>query len=206
MKNILLIQSSPRRSGSLSRTVAQSVVHDLHAHQPQAKVVIRDLAANPPSHVGLSLIIGIHAPTEKRAPDQATAVALSDRLVDELLEADVLVIGVPMHNFGLPSTLKAWIDHIVRPGRTFSYGANGPEGLVKGKRVILVLSRGGVYSNGPAKPFDFQEPYLRIVLGFLGITEVDVVRVEGVATDAIGPEKALAAAIAQSKQILARVR
>jgi FMN-dependent NADH-azoreductase len=204
MKNILLIQSSPRRSGSLSRTVAQSVVHDLQARQPQAKVVIRDLAANPPSHVGLSFIVGIHAPTEKRAPDQAMAVALSDGLVDELLEADVLVIGVPMHNFGLPSTLKAWIDHIVRPGRTFSYGANGPEGLVKGKRVILVLSRGGVYSNGPAKPFDFQEPYLRIVLGFLGITEVDVVHVEGVATDAIGPEKALAAAIAQSKQILAR--
>ena len=110
-----------------------------------------------------------------------------------------------MHNFGVPSTLKAWIDHVSRAGRTFSYGANGPQGLLKGKHAILVLASGGVYSNGQMKAFDFIEPYLRAVLGFLGITNVDVVRVEGVATSAIGPEKALAAASTQSKQLVANL-
>jgi FMN-dependent NADH-azoreductase len=203
MKNFLLIQSSPRGTASLSQKVSRSVVDDLQARHPQAKVVIRDLAQNPPPHVGLDFITGGYAPPEKRTPDQAKAIAVSDALIDEVLAADVIVIAAPMHNFGLPSTLKAWIDHIARAGRTFNYGANGPEGLVKGKRAILVLARGGVYSNGPAKAFDFQEPYLRTVLGFIGITDVSVVHVEGVANGAIGPEKALAAATAQSKQILA---
>jgi FMN-dependent NADH-azoreductase len=94
-----------------------------------------------------------------------------------------------MHNFGPPSTLKAWIDHVVRAGRTFSYSEKGPEGLLKGKRAILVLASGGVYSDGPAKPFDFQEPYLRTILGFIGLTEVDVVRVEGVAVALSGRKK-----------------
>ena len=203
MKNILLIHSSPRGTASLSQKVAQSVVDDLHARYAAGKVVVRDLAQNPPPHVGLDFIAGSYAPPEKRTPDQAKAIAVSDVLIDELLAADIVVIGAPMHNFGPPSTLKAWIDHIARAGRTFSYGANGPEGLVKGKRAILVLARGGVYSNGPAKSFDFQEPYLRTVLGFIGITDVGVVHVEGVATSAIGPEKAVAAATAQSKQVLA---
>ena len=204
MKNILLIQSSPRGTASLSQKVARSVVDDLQARHPHANVVVRDLAQSPPPHVGLDFIAGGYAPPEKRTPDQAKAVALSDVLVDELLAADVIVIAAPMHNFGPPSTLKAWIDHVARAGRTFTYGANGPEGLVKGKRAILVLARGGVYSNGPAKSFDFQEPYLRTVLGFIGITDVSVVHVEGVGNSAIGPEKALAAATAQSKQILAQ--
>ena len=203
MKNILLIQSSPRGNASLSQKVAQAVVNDLRSGHSHIKVVVRDLAQNPPPHVGLDFIAGGFAPPEKRTPEQAKAIAVSDTLIDELFGADVIVIAAPMHNFGLPSTLKAWIDHIVRAGRTFSYGANGPEGLVKGKRAILVLARGGVYSNGPAKSFDFQEPYLRTVLGFIGVTDVSVVHVEGVANSAIGPEKAVAAATAQSKQILA---
>ena len=204
MKNILLIQSSPRGSDSLSHKVAQSVVDDLKARHPQAKVVVRNVAENPPPHVGQAFIGGLYAPPDNHTPEQARSIALSDTLIDEVLAADTIVLAAPMHNFGVPSTLKAWIDHVVRRGRTFSYGANGPEGLVKGKRAILVLARGGVYSNGPAKPFDFQEPYLRSVLGFLGIKDVDAVHVEGVANGAIGPEKALAAATAQSKQILAR--
>ena len=204
MKNILLIQSSPRGSASLSQKVAQSVVDDLQARYPGGKVVARDLAQNPPPHVGLDFIAGSYAPPEKRTREQAKAIAVSDVLIDELLAADVVVIGAPMHNFGPPSTLKAWIDHIARAGRTFSYGANGPEGLIKGKRAILVLARGGVYSNGPAKSFDFQEPYLRTVLGFIGITDVSIVHVEGVGSSAIGPDKAVAAATAQSKEILAR--
>ena len=130
---------------------------------------------------------------------------MSDALIDELFAADTIALAVPMHNFSPPSTLKAWIDHITRAGRTFSYSSNGPDGLLKGKRAILVLASGGVYSNGPAKPFDFTEPYLRTVLGFIGITDVEVVRVEGVANSAIGPEKALASARTQSKHVLAQL-
>ena len=204
MKNILLIQSSPRGGESFSHRVAQSVVNDLKARHPEAKIVLRDLAANPPPHVGLPFITGMYAPPEHRTPEQAEAIALSDALIDEFFAADTIVIGVPMHNFTLPSTLKAWIDHVARAGRTFNFGANGPEGLLKGKRVILVLARGGVYSSGPTKPLDYQEPYLRAVLGFLGITDVSAVHIEGAANRAIGPEKAIATATAQSKQILAQ--
>ena len=203
MNNILLVQSSPRGTASLSQKVARAIVDDLQSRYPHANIVVRDLSQNPPPHVGLDFITGGYAPPEKRTPDQAKAIAVSDALIDELLAADVIVLAAPMHNFGLPSTLKAWIDHVARAGRTFSYGSNGPEGLVKGKRAILVLARGGVYSNGPAKAFDFQEPYLRSVLGFIGITDVSVVHVEGVGQSTIGPEKAVAAATAQSKQILA---
>lgn len=205
MKNILLVQSSPRGSESFSHKVAQSVVNDLKARHPEAKVVVRDLAASPPPHVGVPFISGTYAPPEHRTPEQAQAIALSDALIDELFAADTIVIAVPMHNFTLPSTLKAWIDHVARAGRTFNYGAHGPEGLLKGKRAILVLARGGVYSSGPTKSLDFQEPYLRAVLGFLGITNVQVVHVEGAANRAIGPEKALAAATTQSKQVVAQI-
>jgi FMN-dependent NADH-azoreductase len=145
----------------------------------------------------------MYAAPEQRTPEQARSMALSDTLIDELFAADTIVIASPMHNFGVPSTLKAWIDHISRAGRTFSYGANGPQGLLQGKRAILALASGGVYSNGRMKGFDFTEPYLRAVLGFLGITDVDVVRVEGVAMSAIGPEKALAAASTESKHLVA---
>ncbi len=202
MKNILLIQSSPRGLESYSQKVARSVVSDLEERYPDAKVVVRDLARNPPPHVGQAFVAGISTGPEQRTPEQSQALALSDVLIAELLTADVIVFAVPMHNFGLPSTLKAWIDHVVRVGRTVSYSQKGPEGMVKGKRAILVLARGGVYSDGPAKSLDFQEPYLRAILGFIGITDIDVVPVEGVAMSAIGPEKALASAMARSREIL----
>jgi len=205
MKNILLIQSSPRGIESLSQQVAHSIVKDLQARYPDAKVVVRDLAENPPPHVGRDFVSGLHLQPDQLTREQSTAVALSDSLIAELSAADALVLAVPMYNFGLPSTLKAWIDHVVRAGRTFSHSANGVEGLVKGKKAILVLARGGVYSEGPYKPFDFQEPYLRAILGFIGITDVEVVDVAGVAVSAIGPEKALASAATQSKQVLAHL-
>lgn len=205
MKNILLIESSPRGSDSYSHQAARSIVNELQTRNPGSRIVVRDLGQNPPPHVGLAFIAGMSAAPEQRTPDQARSLALSDTLIDELFAADTIVVAVPMHNFGVPSTLKAWIDHIARAGRTFSYGANGPQGLLKGRHAILVLASGGVYSNGQMKAFDFIEPYLRAVLGFLGITNVDVVRVEGVAASAIGPEKALAAAGTQSKQIMAQI-
>ena len=167
MKNILLIQSSPRGLESYSQRVARSIVSDLEKRHPGTKVVVRDLAKNPPPHVGEAFVGGISTGPEQHTPEQIKALALSDDLIDELSASDILVLAVPMHNFGPPSTLKAWIDHVVRVGRTFSYSQKGPEGMLKGKRVILVLARGGVYSDGPAKPLDFQEPYLRASLGRL---------------------------------------
>jgi FMN-dependent NADH-azoreductase len=205
MKNILLIQSSPRGIDSLSQQVARSIVDDLQARYPEAKVVVRDLAENPPPHIGRAFIDALHAQPDQMSQEQDAAVALSDSLIAELSLADVLVLAVPMYNFGPPSTLKAWIDHVVRAGRTFAFSPSGVEGLLKAKRAILVLARGGVYSDGPFKPFDFQEPYLRAVLGFIGITDIDLIDVEGVAVSAIGPEKALALAATQSKQALARL-
>ena len=205
MKNILLIESSPRGSDSYSHQAARSIVNELQTRHPGSKLVARDLGQNPPPHVGSPFIGAMYTPPDQRTPAQAGLLALSETLIDELFAADTVVVAAPMHNFGVPSTLKAWIDHISRAGRTFAFGANGPQGLLKGRRAILVLASGGVYSNGHMKAFDFTEPYLRAVLGFLGITDVDVVRAEGVAVSAIGPEKALAAAGTQSKQLVANL-
>src|SRR5258705_6056658 len=204
MKNFLLSQSSPRGLESYSQKVARTIVGDLEERYPGANVVVRDLAQNPPPHVGQAFVGGGSTGPEQRTPEQIKALALSDVLIDELLAADILVLAVPMHNFGPPSTLKAWIDHVVRIGRTVSYSSQkGPEGMLKGKRVILVLASGGVYSEGPAKPLDFQEPYLRAILGFIGLTDVEVVRIEGVAVSAVGPEKAVASAMAKATEVLA---
>jgi FMN-dependent NADH-azoreductase len=205
MKNILLIESSPRGSDSYSHQAARSMVNEIQNRNPGAQLVVRDLAQNPPPHVGQAFITGMYAPPEQRAPEQADAIALSDALIDELFAADTIVIALSMHNFGVPSALKAWVDHVARAGRTYSFTSNGPEGFLKGKRVILVTASGGVYSTGPMTKFDFTEPYLRAVLGFLGITDVQSVRVEGTAVSAIGPEKALAAASTQSKQLVANL-
>lgn len=191
MKNILLIESSPRGSDSYSQQAARSIVNDLQRRNPDVKVVVRDLGQNPPPHVGLAFITGMYAVPEQRTPEQTQSLGLSDILVDELLVAETIVMAVPMHNLGVSSRLKAWIDHVVRVGRTLSYRANGPQGLVKGKHAIVVLTSEGVYSKGGTKAFDFAEPYLRTILGIMGITEIDVVRVEGVENSAIRPDKAL---------------
>jgi|SRR5882757_1874201 len=198
MKNVLLVLSSPRGQQSYSHQFASHIVDDLKARHPGASVVVRDLVKEPVPHVGEAFVGGLFLPPERHTPDQASAMARSDELIDELFAADVVVIAVPMHNFGLPSTLKAWIDHIARAGRTFGYSEKGPEGLLKGKKVILVLARGGVYSDGPAKTLDFQEPYLRSILGFLGITDVHVVRVEGVAMGSDATKRAMASAAEQA--------
>lgn len=205
MKNILLIESSPRGNDSYSHQAARSIINELQSRNPGAKLVVRDLVQNPPPHLSLPFIGAMYAAPEQRTVEQTKLLAFSDTLIDELFAADTIVIAVPMHNFGPPSTIKAWIDHVARVGRTFSFGSNGPQGLLKDKKAILVLASGGVYSNGRMKPFDFTEPYLRAVIGFIGITNVDVVRVEGVAHSAIGPEKALASASAQSEQIVAHL-
>jgi FMN-dependent NADH-azoreductase len=202
MKNILFVPSSPRGWESYSHRVARRIVDDLLTRHPGARVVVRDVARRPLPHVGAAFAAGRALPAEKRSDADRQALALSDELIAELFATDVLVIASPMHNFGIPSSLKAWIDHIVRPGRTFGYSEKGAQGLVTGKKAILVLARGGVYSEGPMKAADFQEPYLRTVLGFVGITDVEVVRVEGLALGEQAISRALVSAEAQADAIV----
>jgi FMN-dependent NADH-azoreductase len=185
MKKILLVLSSPRGTQSHSHQIAHRIIDDLKTRHAGAEVVVRDVSREPLPYVGEAFVSGLFTPPEKRSPAEAKAIEVSDTLVDELLAADIVVLAVPMYNFGLPAALKSWIDHVVRAGRTFSYSAAGPAGLLTDKKAILVVSRGGVYSEGPMKAFDFQETYLRSVLGFIGVTDVQVVRVEGVA---MGPD------------------
>ena len=198
MTNILHISSSIRSTGSISRELSDELVSKMQAANGANKVVVRDLTANPVPHLTEQMMGAFFTPAESRSAEQASTVKLSDTLVDEVLAADVIVIAAPMYNFSVSSTLKAWIDHVARVGRTFQYGANGPEGLVKGKKVIIFTARGGVYSTGPAKVMDFHETYLRAVLGFLGITDVNFVHSEGLAMG----EEAVNTALASSRSAI----
>lgn len=181
MAELLVVESSIfPQAASASRETTAKFVADWLARHPGARVVSRDLAANPPSHIGPSLLAGAAKPAAERSADEQAAVALSEELIAELLAADVIVIGAPMYNFSVPSTLKSWIDAIALPGRTFRYKPDGGvEGLVTGKKAYVIASRGGIYSEGPMAGLNFQDTYLRGVLGFLGITDVEVVAVEG---------------------------
>jgi len=197
MSQILLVTTSPRGAESYSNQIAQALVAKLQAAAPGAKLVTRDFATAPLPHVGEDYVVGRMLPVEERTAAQAGAVALSDTVIAELLASDTIVIASPMYNFGVPSTLKAWIDHLARAGHTFSYGAAGPVGLVTGKKVYLVQARGGVYSEGPMGGYNFQEPYLKAVLGFLGMTDVETILVEGIAFGPEATEKALSGALGQ---------
>jgi FMN-dependent NADH-azoreductase len=204
MSNILLLTSSPRGEASYSTKVALALVDRLRAVDPSASVTLRDLAAEPLPHIGTDLVVGLATPAEGRSPAEQAAVALSDRLVRELKAADIIVIASSMINFGLSSTLKSWIDNVVRAGETFRYGAAGPEGLVTGRKVYVVAARGGVYSEGVMQAINFQEPYLKALLGFIGLTDIEVIAVEGIAFGPEAAEKALTAALARVSTVTAR--
>lgn len=193
MSSILLVTSSPRGDASHSTRVATELAQRLAA-TPGSTLAVRDLARDPLPNIDAAFASGIGKPAGERSAAQAAAVAASDAAVDELLAADVVVLATGLINFGIASTLKAWIDHVARSGRTFRYGADGPQGLAAGKRVYLVLASGGVYSQGPAAAFDHAVPYLRSALGFLGMTDVEVIRIEGVAMGADAERAALAKA------------
>ena len=178
-RQILVISASPRGGESASRTTAQTLEARLRREFPDAKFVYRDLAEKPLPHLDSSVLKAIASKDEKEVEENREAGRLSDALTEELLVADLLVISTPTWNFGIPSVLKAWIDLVVRPGITFRYAEAGVEGLAVGKRAILVIASGGVFSDGPWKPWDYVEPYLRQVLKFIGIEDVQTVRVEG---------------------------
>jgi len=189
--NILQINASARREGANSTQLANTVVQRLTASNPAAKHTLRDLAVTPHPMLDEAALGALFTPAEQRSPEQAARVALDDALIAELQAHDTLVLGVPMYNFGVPVQLKAWIDAIARVGATFRYTATGPEGLLTGKTVYVALARGGLYRDTPN---DSQVPYLKAMLGFLGLTDVRFIYAEGLAMGE-GP-KALALAAA----------
>jgi FMN-dependent NADH-azoreductase len=179
--NILNIISSPRKGESYSTKLGSAIVEKLQAANPGSTVKVKDLASKPFPHLEEAHLQSFFTPAEGRTPEQQEAVHHSDEAIAEIMAADAIVIDAPLYNFSIPSVLKAWIDHIARAGITFQYTATGPEGLVKGKKIYVAMSSGGVYSEGPAAGYDFVAPYLKAVLGFMGMTDVTVVRVEGLA-------------------------
>lgn len=188
---ILQVNASARREGANSTVVANRIVERLKAAHPGAAVTLRDLAANPHPVLDEAALGALFTPADKRTPGQAARVALDDALIAEVQSHDAIVLGVPMYNFGVPVQLKNWIDAIARVGVTFRYTGQGPEGLLKGKTVYVALARGGRY-RGTAN--DSQVPYLKTVLGFLGLTDVRFVYAEGLAMGTEAFEQGMAEA------------
>jgi FMN-dependent NADH-azoreductase len=201
--NILQIHSSARAELSHSSALAAAIVEGVRASlrdPAQARVTLRDLGRAPHPEQNEAALQALFTPAAQRTPEQSSRVALDDVLIAELQAADVVVIGVPMYNFGVPAGLKNWIDAIARAGVTFRYTAGGPEGLLKGKKVYFALTRGGLYRNTPA---DTQVPYLQTVFAFLGMTDLQFVYAEGLAMGPEAEQQALAAARVQIGEVLA---
>ncbi len=188
---LLHIDSSALGANSATRELSAAIVARWQAEVPGLSTEYRDLDSDPVPHLTGHALAGI----------DAAAAAESERVLQQFLDADVVVLGAPMYNFSIPSTLKAWIDRIAVAGRTFRYTAEGPEGLAKGKRVIVASARGGLHNGAPS---DFQEPYLRFLLGFLGVTDLEFIRAEGIAMSPQHRIDALAAAHAAIGEPLAR--
>jgi FMN-dependent NADH-azoreductase len=191
MTRILHINSSVRNTDSISRKVTREFLNKWQVNEPEAVIVERDLAAHPLPHLTEKTLGAFFTPAEQRTPEQAQIAQLSDTLVQELFDADVIVIGAPMYNFSITSGLKAWVDHVARAGVTFKYGEQGPVGLLTGKKVYIFTSSGGVYSAGPAQGMDFLATYLRTVLGFIGLSDITFIASEGLAMGELGVNKAL---------------
>jgi FMN-dependent NADH-azoreductase len=202
MSKVLLVTSSLFGDQSKSAQLAGDFVEAWRRTHPGTAVVERALTPESIPHLILGALGALMTPAEQRTAEQRASVDFADGLIEELEAADTIVLAVPMYNFSIPSTLKAWIDHVARAGRTFRYTAAGPEGLLKGKKVFVVTGRGGVYSgDSPAKVFDFQEPYLRSVLGFLGLADVTFIHVEGLK---VSPEAA-EQGVARARQLIAAI-
>lgn len=181
---ILQINASARLEGANSTRLANNVTARLRAQHPAASVTVRDLAVNPHPVLDAAALDALFTPPDQRSPEQAARVALDDALIAEVLAHDVIVLGVPMYNFGVPVQLKAWLDAIARSGVTFRYTENGPQGLIQGKKVYVAFARGGIYRDTPA---DSQTPYIQTILGFLGLTDVSYIHAEGLN---MGPDAA----------------
>lgn len=198
MSTLLLIESSVRQRDSVSRQLSEEFVAQWRQANPGGRVLNRDLAREPLPHLDADLLGGWMKPAAEQSAAEQAALARSDQLIEELLAADVLVLGAPMYNFAIPSTLKAWLDHVLRAGVTFKYTEQGPRGLLQGKRAYVLTARGGLYAGGP---LDQQEPYLRQALGFIGIDDVQFVHAEGLNMGGDSAAQGLARARARLAEI-----
>ncbi len=197
---LLHIDAAITGETSVSRQLTERTVAAWRAAHPELQVDYLDLAAQPVAHYNGEALALRHGQTENLSDAQKRENAVTERLLAQFLAADVVVLGAPFYNFGIPTQLKAWIDRIVQPGRTFRYTADGPEGLAGNKTVVIVSSRGGVYSDSAAaRSLEHQESYLHTVLGFMGVTDVRVVRAEGLGLGA----EAKTAALAQAEGAIA---
>jgi len=175
---LLRIDSSARRS-SVSRQLTAKFVDSWKKENPNGEIIERDLATTQLPLITDEWTQAAHTPEANLTPSQKEVLAISDTLTQEAIEADVIVIGVPMYNFTIPAPLKGWIDQVVRVNKTVAWGANGPQGLLRGKKVVVITSRGGSFPQGTrTAQFDYQEPYLRHILGFMGLTDVTFIHAE----------------------------
>jgi FMN-dependent NADH-azoreductase len=179
MKKILHIISSPKGENSFSIKLGNAIVDKIIAANPGSTVKVKDLTKTPFPHLEEVTLAAFYTPAENQTPENKEALKNSDQAISEIMDADIIVIGAPVWNFGVPSVLKAWIDHIARAGLTFKYSEAGAEGLIKDKIVYIAMASGAIYSSGPMQPFDFVSSYLKGLLGFLGMTDLTVFRVEG---------------------------
>jgi FMN-dependent NADH-azoreductase len=202
MNTLLQINTSLFSSGGQSSRLAGEFAAAWRDSHPDGETIERDLAANPVPHLTAERFGAFLAKPEERTPEQHSVAAYSDALIDELRRADVVVIGLPMYNFGVPSTLKAYFDHVARAGVTFSYTEKGPLGLLKGKQVYVFATRGGAYAG---TPLDTQTSYVRDFLRFLGMDDVEFVYAEGLAMGEAGKNASLARAT-QEIGVLAQQR
>ncbi|WP_443945996.1 FMN-dependent NADH-azoreductase [Pedobacter sp. AW1-32] len=181
MSKILNIISSPRGEASNSIKLANAIIDKLKEQDPAAAVETKDLTKSPFPHLEEAHLNAFFTPIEQHTEANKEAIKHSSEAIRQIMDADVLVIGAPMYNFSIPSVLKSWFDHIARAGITFKYTSEGPVGLLTGKKAYIAVATGGVYSSGPAAAYDFVTPYVKTILGFIGITDVTVVTAEGFA-------------------------
>ena len=186
MKKILHIISSPRGEASVSKKLGDAIIEKIKAKYPGSTVKERNLAASHFPHLDELQISSWFMPAENHSSEQAAAIKYSEEAIAEMQEADIYVIGAPFYNFAIPSTLKAYLDHVARPGITFHYNQDGkPEGHLKNKKAYIATASSGVYSDGAFQSFDFVSPYLKFLLAFLGITDISIVRAEGLRIDGV---------------------
>jgi FMN-dependent NADH-azoreductase len=202
--NILSIQSSPNLAGSASRAVSTAFLDRYQTTHPDSRVQLVDLVALPPLHYSTDHLGAFFAPIESHSAASSAALAASNGYIDQLDLADVVVLGTPMHNFGVSSVMKSWLDNICRLGRTFYYTEHGlPEGLLEQKKIVIVVSSGGVYGNGPMAGFDHAAPHLVSVFQFLGMRDISVIRAEGLAMGPDAAARGLAAAVSAAPALAA---
>src|ERR1700694_1722831 len=200
MKTLLQIKSSIFSDGGQSSRLAERFVAGWRRSNPQGRVIVRDLALKPVPHLDAARFGAFLAEPGERSAAQQAVIEYSDALIDELRRADVIVLGLPMYNFGVPSTLKAYFDHIARAGATFRYTEKGAVGLLTGKKVYVFTARGGLYAGTPG---DTQTPYVRDFLAFLGMDDIEFIHAEGLAISEARKQQGIARAHAEMDQLVA---